>query len=90
MSFSCRFRDLLVFGFFITFAMLTIKKIWRVDGEEDVGRWKLMECWKEGRDLLKKGSYVLKNQFESCVCQFFYVPLRRVLCNVLYEVLFSS
>ena len=70
--------------------MLTIKKIWRVDGEEDVGRWKLMECWKEGSDLLKKGSYVLKNQFEPCVCHFFFVPLRRILYHVVYEIPFFS
>ena len=49
-----------------------------------------MDCWHEGSDLLKKGSYVLKNQFEPCVCHFFFVPLRRVLYHVVYEVPFFS
>ena len=43
-----------------------------------------------GVRFAQKDSCILKKQLESCVCQFFYVPLRRVLCNVLYEVLFSS
>ena len=94
MSFSCRFRVVFEIYSFLAFSLpislLTYKNYGAWIGKEDVGRWKMMECWHEGSDLLKKGSYVLKNQFEPCVCQFFFVPLRRVLCNVLYEVLFSS
>ena len=93
-SFSCRFRVVFeiysFWAFSLPISLLTYKNYAAWIGKEDVGRWKMMECWQEGSDLLKKGSYVLKNQFEPCVCHFFFVPLRRVLYHVVYEVPFFS
>ena len=59
-------------------------------GKKKVRRRMLEGMVEMGVRFAQKDSCILKKELEFCVCQFFYVPLQRVLCNVLYEVLFSS